>query len=128
MQYKQVKPQVHLHVTIDSNKAQPCTIKVSARTKEVGEGRGCDSLVVVDLVQDGAHEDSHDGSKNEACTIVGAVTPVADPELPEDHPELGEVVLGVLVLECQGLGSLLGDAQLLNQLLVLPEQEEEGQS
>ncbi len=128
MQYKQVKPQVNLHVTIDLNKAQPCTTKVSARTKEKGGGRDCDSLVVVDLVQDGAHEDPHDGSKNETRAIVGAVTPVADPELPEDHPELGEVALGVLVLECQGLGSLLGDAQLLDQLLVLPAQEEEGQS
>ncbi len=106
-------------------KTQPCTTIVSAKA---GEGRGRDSLVVVDLVQDGAHEHSHDGSKNETRAIVGAVTPVADPELPEDHPELGEVALGVLVLECQGLGALLGDAQLLDQLLILPAQEEEGQS
>ena len=81
------------------------------------------SLVVVDLVQDGAHEHTHDGSEDEARAIVGAVTPVADPELPEDHPELGEVVLGVLVLEAEGLNPLLGDAQLLDQLLVLPEHQ-----
>lgn len=83
---------------------------------------------MVDLVQDGAHEHPHDGGKNETRAIVGAVTPVADPELPEDHSELGEVALGVLVLEVEGLGALFGDAQLLNQLLILPAQEEEEQS
>ena len=75
---------------------------------------------MVDLVQDGTHKQPHDCSKNEAGAIVGDVTPVADPELPEDHSELGEVRLRVLVLELQRLAALLGDAQLLNQLLVLP--------
>lgn len=77
-------------------------------------------LVVVDLVQDGTHEDSHDSSKDEASAVVGDVAPVADPKLPEDHAELGEVGLGVLVLERQGLAALLGNAQLLYQLLILP--------
>ena len=79
--------------------------------------------MTVDMVQDGAHKHTHDGSEDEARAIVGAVTPVADPELPEDHPELGEVVLGVLVLEAEGLHPLLGDAQLLNQLFILPEHQ-----
>ena len=76
--------------------------------------------MVVDFVQDGTHEQPHDGSKNEAGPIVGDITPVADPELPEDHSELGEVRLRVLVLELQRLAALLGDAQLLDQLLILP--------
>lgn len=77
-------------------------------------------LVVVDLVQDGPHEQPHDCSKDEAGAIVGDIAPVADPELPEDHAELGEVGLRVLVLELQRLATLLGNAQLLDQLLILP--------
>ena len=77
-------------------------------------------LVVVDLVQNGTHEHPHDSGKDEPCAIVGCVTPVADPELPEDHPELSNVSLGVLVLEAQRLAALLGDTELLNQLLILP--------
>lgn len=76
--------------------------------------------MVVDLVQDGAHEYSHDCSKDEPGSVVGNVAPVADPEFPENHAELGEVGLGVLVLELQGLAALLRDAQLLDQLLILP--------
>lgn len=77
-------------------------------------------LVVVDLVQNGPHEQPHDGSKDEASGVVGDITPVADPELPENHAELGKVWLRVLVLEHQRLATLLGDAQLLDQLLILP--------
>ena len=76
--------------------------------------------MVVDLVEDGAHEQAHDSSKDEAGAVVGHIAPVADPELPEDHAELGEVGLGVLVLEGQRHAALLGNAQLLNQLLILP--------
>ena len=77
-------------------------------------------LVVVDLVQDGTHEEAHDCRKDESGAVVGDITPVADPELPEDHAELGEVRLRILVLELQRLATRLGNAQLLDQLLVLP--------
>ena len=83
------------------------------------------SLVVVDLVEDGAHKETHDGSKDEAGAIVGSVPPVGDPELPEDHPELGEVGLRVLVLEAQGGYPLLRYAQLLYQLLILPAEQQQ---
>ncbi len=79
--------------------------------------------MVIDLVQDGAHEHPHDRGKDETSAIVGAVAPVANPELPEDHPELRQVALRVLVVEAQGLVALLGDAQLLNQCLILPMQQ-----
>ena len=75
---------------------------------------------MVDLVQNGTHEQPHDCRKNETGSIVGHVPPVADPELPEDHTELGEVGLRVLVLELQRFAALLGNAQLLDQLLILP--------
>ena len=81
---------------------------------------GGDSLVVVDLVEDGAHEQPHDSRKDETGAIVGHIAPVADPELPEDHAKLGQVGLGVLVLEGQRDATLLGDAQFLDQLLILP--------
>ena len=57
------------------------------------------SLVVCNLVQNGAHKETHDTSKNKSGAIVGDIPPVADPKLPEDHPELDQVGLGVLVLE-----------------------------
>ena len=77
-------------------------------------------LVVVDLIQNRPHEQPHDCSKDEAGAVVGDIAPVADPELPEDHAELGQVGLRVLVLELQRLAALLGNAQLLDQLLILP--------
>lgn len=75
---------------------------------------------MVDLVQNGTHEQPHDCSKNETGPIVGHIAPVADPELPEDHAELSEVGLRVLVLKLQRFAALLRDAQLLDQLLILP--------
>ena len=78
------------------------------------------SLVVIDLPQDGPQQKSHDCGEDEAGAIVCRITPVTNPELPEDHPELHEVSLGVLVLKAEGLHTLLGDAQLLNQLLIVP--------
>ena len=77
---------------------------------------------MIDLVQDGTHEQPHDCSKNETGPVVGNVTPVADPELPEDHAELGQVRLRVLVLELQRFATRLWNAQLLDQLLILPAQ------
>lgn len=72
------------------------------------------------LVQDGPNKKSHDTGEDESGSIVGHIPPVADPELPEDHSELDQVGLGVLVLEAQGGHATLGDAQLLYQLLILP--------
>ena len=103
-----------------------CAMPSTGMQGAESRGRGCrdDSrwilLVVVDLVEDGAHEQAHDGSEDEAGAIVGHIAVVADPELPEDHTELGEVGLWVLGLERQGLAPLLRNAQLLDQLLILP--------
>ena len=58
--------------------------------------------MVCHLVQNGAHKKPHDTGKDESGSIVGHIPPVADPELPEDHSELHQVGLGVLVLEAEG--------------------------
>ena len=76
--------------------------------------------MIIDLPQNGSQQETHDCGKDEAGAIVCRVTPVADPEFPEDHPELHEVTLGVLVLEAEGLYTLLRNAQLLNQFLIMP--------
>ena len=78
------------------------------------------SLVVCNLVENGAHKKTHNAGKDESGAIVGDISPVADPELPEDHPELHQVGLGVLVLEAEGGRPLLRNTQLLNQLLIFP--------
>lgn len=76
------------------------------------------------LIQNGPNQETHDTGKDESRSIVGNISPVADPELPEDHSELHQVGLGVLVVEAQGGHALLGDAQLLDQLLILATQEQ----
>ena len=47
-------------------------------------------------------------------------SPVALPEFPEDHVELGEVALRVLAAELEGLGALGRHLQPLDQLLIAP--------
>ena len=54
------------------------------------------------------------------CGASEQGSPVALPELPEDHVELGEVALRVLAAELKGLGALGRHLQLLDQLLVAP--------
>ena len=106
-------------------RSKPSKSRLTRHADAGANTQGCsekleNSLVVCNLVENGAHKKTHNAGKDESGAIVGDISPVADPELPEDHPELHQVGLGVLVLEAEGGRPLLGNTQLLNQLLIFP--------